>query len=198
MQIPYVVEQTRLGERSYDIYSRMLKDRIIFIGSAIDDQVANSVIAQLLFLSAEDPEKDIHMYINSPGGSVTAGLAIFDTMQHIKPDVSTIAIGLAASMGATLLIGGSPGKRMALPHTEILIHQPWAQQIQGQATDIEIRAKNILRLRRVLNGIYAERCGKSIEEIERDTDRDNYMTAEEALRYGIIDKVIQPGDLKQT
>lgn len=190
MHLPYVVEQTKLGERSYDIYSRMLKDRIIFLGSAIDDQVANAVIAQLLFLTADNSEKDIHMYIHSPGGSVTAGLAIYDTMQYIKPDVSTIAIGFAASMGATLLLGGSPGKRMALPHTEIVIHQPWTQQIQGQATDIEIRANNILKTKRTLNEIYAKRCGKTMEEIERDTDRDNYMTAEEALNYGIIDKVV--------
>nr|WP_029072094.1 ATP-dependent Clp protease proteolytic subunit [Laceyella sacchari] len=196
MHIPYVVEQTKVGERSYDIYSRMLKDRIVFIGSVIDDALANAVIAQLLFLAAEDPDKDIHMYINSPGGSVSAGLAIYDTMQYIKPDVSTIAIGFAASMGSTILVGGAPGKRMALPHTEIMIHQPWVQQIQGPASDIEIRAKHILHSRAVLNGIYAERCGKTLEEIERDTDRDNYMTADEALQYGIIDKVIQPGSMK--
>lgn len=191
MQIPYIIEQTKYGERSYDIYSRMLKDRIVFIGSAIDDQVANNIIAQLLFLAAEDDEKDIHMYINSPGGSVTAGLAIFDTMQFIKPDVSTIAVGFAASMGATILIGGTKGKRFALPNTEILIHQPWVQQIQGQASDIEIRAKNMLKTRNTLNKIYAERCGKTIEEIEKDTDRDNYLEAEEALSYGIIDKIIE-------
>lgn len=191
MQIPYIIEQTKYGERSYDIYSRMLKDRIVFIGSAIDDQVANNIIAQLLFLAAEDDERDIHMYINSPGGSVTAGLAIFDTMQFIKPDVSTIAVGFAASMGATILIGGAKGKRFALPNTEILIHQPWVQQIQGQASDIEIRAKNMLKTRNTLNKIYAERCGKTIEEIEKDTDRDNYLEAEEALSYGIIDKIIE-------
>lgn len=191
MQIPYIIEQTKYGERSYDIYSRMLKDRIVFIGSAIDDQVANNIIAQLLFLAAEDDEKDIHMYINSPGGSVTAGLAIFDTMQFIKPDVSTIAVGFAASMGATILIGGTKGKRFALPNTEILIHQPWVQQIQGQASDIEIRAKNMLKTRNTLNKIYAERCGKTIEEIEKDTDRDNYLETEEALSYGIIDKIIE-------
>lgn len=190
MQIPYIVEQTKHGERTYDIYSRMLKDRIIFVGTAIDDQVANAVIAQLLFLAAEDEEKDIHMYINSPGGSVTAGLAIFDTMQFIKPDVSTIAVGFAASMGATILIGGAKGKRMALPNAEILIHQPWVQQIHGQATDIAIRAENMLKTRQRLNQIYAERCGKTIEEIERDTDRDNYLDTEAALAYGIIDKII--------
>jgi ATP-dependent Clp protease protease subunit len=191
MQIPYIIEQTKYGERSYDIYSRMLKDRIVFIGSAIDDQVANTIIAQLLFLAAEDDEKDIHMYINSPGGSVTAGLAIFDTMQFIKPDVSTIAVGFAASMGATILIGGAKGKRFALPNTEILIHQPWIQQIQGQASDIEIRAKNMLKTRNILNKIYADRCGKTIEDIEKDTDRDNYLDAKEALSYGIIDKIIE-------
>jgi ATP-dependent Clp protease protease subunit len=191
MQIPYIVEQTKHGERTYDIYSRMLKDRIIFLGSTVDDQVANAIIAQLLFLAAEDEEKDIHMYINSPGGSVTAGLAIFDTMQFIKPDVSTIAVGFAASMGATILIGGAKGKRMALPNAEILIHQPWVQQIHGQASDIEIRAKNMLKTRNTLNKIYAERCGKTIEEIERDTDRDNYLDTKAALTYGIIDKVIE-------
>jgi ATP-dependent Clp protease protease subunit len=191
MQIPYIVEQTKYGERTYDIYSRMLKDRIVFIGSAIDDQVANAVIAKLLFLAADDEEKDIQMFINSPGGSVTAGFAIFDTMQYIKPDVSTIAVGFTASMGATILIGGTKGKRMALPNTEILIHQPWVQQIQGQATDIEIRAKNMLKTRHTINKIYAERCGKTIEEIERDTDRDNYLDTEQALAYGIIDKVIE-------
>ncbi|WP_028778475.1 ATP-dependent Clp protease proteolytic subunit [Shimazuella kribbensis] len=196
MHVPYIVEQTKHGERTYDIYSRMLKDRIIFLGSEINDQVANAIIAQLLFLAAEDDEKDIHMYINSPGGSVPAGLAIFDTMQFIKPDVSTIAVGFAASMGATILVGGALGKRMALPNTEVLIHQPWVQQIHGQASDIEIRAKNMLKTRNVLNGIYAERCGKSIEEIERDTDRDNYLSAEEALAYGIIDKIITRKDLK--
>ncbi|MCH5584998.1 ATP-dependent Clp protease proteolytic subunit [Shimazuella sp. AN120528] len=196
MQIPYIIEQTKYGERTYDIYSRMLKDRIVFLGSAVDDQVANAVIAQLLFLAAEDEEKDIQMFINSPGGSVTAGLAIFDTMQFIKPDVSTIAVGFAASMGATILIGGAKGKRMALPNAEILIHQPWVQQIHGQASDIEIRAKNMLKTRNTLNKIYAERCGKTIEEIERDTDRDNYLDTKEALAYGIIDKVIEREDLK--
>jgi ATP-dependent Clp protease protease subunit len=196
MQIPYIVEQTKHGERTYDIYSRMLKDRIIFLGSTVDDQVANAIIAQLLFLAAEDEEKDIHMYINSPGGSVTAGLAIFDTMQFIKPDVSTIAVGFAASMGATILIGGAKGKRMALPNAEILIHQPWVGQINGQASDIEIRAKNMLKTRNTLNKIYAERCGKTIEEIERDTDRDNYLDTKEALSYGIIDKIIERNEIK--
>jgi ATP-dependent Clp protease protease subunit len=195
MQIPYIVEQTKNGERTYDIYSRMLKDRIIFLGSEVNDHVSNAIIAQLLFLAAEDDEKDIHMYINSPGGSVTAGLAIFDTMQYIKPDVSTIAVGFAASMGATILVGGAPGKRLALPNTEILIHQPWVQQIHGQASDIEIRAKNMLKTRHTLNKIYADRCGKTIEEIERDTDRDNYLSTEEALAYGIIDKIIERKDV---
>ncbi|RIX60549.1 ATP-dependent Clp endopeptidase proteolytic subunit ClpP [Paenibacillus nanensis] len=187
--IPYVVEQTNRGERSYDIYSRLLKDRIIFVGSAIDDVVANSVIAQLLFLTAEDPDKDIHMYINSPGGSVTAGLAIYDTMQFIKPQVSTICTGFAASFGAILLLAGEKGKRFALPNSEIMIHQPHGGA-QGQASDIAISAKRILKNREQLNRITSERTGQPLEKVERDMDRDFFMSAEEALQYGIIDKVI--------
>lgn len=187
--IPYVVEQTNRGERSYDIYSRLLKDRIIFVGSAIDDIVANSVIAQLLFLTAEDPDKDIHMYINSPGGSVTAGLAIYDTMQFIKPQVSTICTGFAASFGAILLLAGEKGKRFALPNSEIMIHQPHGGA-QGQASDIAISAKRILNNRARLNQITSERTGQPLEKVERDMDRDFFMSAEEALEYGIIDKVI--------
>lgn len=187
--IPYVVEQTNRGERSYDIYSRLLKDRIIFVGSAIDDGVANTVIAQLLFLTAEDPDKDIHMYINSPGGSVTAGLAIYDTMQFIKPQVSTICTGFAASFGAILLLAGEKGKRFALPNSEIMIHQPHGGA-QGQASDIAISAKRILRNRERLNQITSERTGQPLEKVERDMDRDYFMSAEEALEYGIIDKVI--------
>lgn len=187
--VPYVVEQTGRGERSYDIYSRLLKDRIIFLGSAIDDQVANSVIAQLLFLTAEDPDKDIHMYINSPGGSTTAGLAIYDTMQYVKPDVSTICTGFAASFGAILLLAGAKGKRFALPNSEIMIHQPHGG-VQGQASDIAISAKRILRTREVLNQIAAERTGQPLEKIEKDMDRDYFMSAEEAREYGIVDKVI--------
>jgi ATP-dependent Clp protease protease subunit len=184
-----VVEQTGRGERAYDIYSRLLKDRIIFIGSPIDDHVANLVIAQLLFLEAEDPDKDIHLYINTPGGIITAGMAIFDTMQYIKPDVSTICVGLAASMGAFLLAAGAKGKRFALPHSEIMIHQPMGGA-QGQAVDIEIHTKRILRIRDRLNRILAEITGKSVEQIARDTDRDYFMTAEEAREYGLIDEVI--------
>lgn len=187
--IPYVVEQTNRGERSYDIYSRLLKDRIVFVGTAIDDVVANSVIAQLLFLTAEDPDKDIHMYINSPGGSVTAGLAIYDTMQFIKPQVQTICTGFAASFGAILLLAGEKGKRFALPNSEIMIHQPHGGA-QGQASDIAISAKRILRNRERLNQITSERTGQPLEKVERDMDRDYFMSAEEALAYGIIDKVI--------
>ncbi|MGB9887227.1 MAG: ATP-dependent Clp endopeptidase proteolytic subunit ClpP [Moorellales bacterium] len=187
--VPIVVEQTGRGERAYDIYSRLLKDRIIFIGSPIDDHVANLVIAQLLFLEAEDPDKDIHLYINTPGGMITAGMAIFDTMQYIKPDVSTICVGLAASMGAFLLAAGAKGKRFALPHSEIMIHQPMGGA-QGQAVDIEIHTKRILRIRDRLNRILAEITGKSVEQIARDTDRDYFMTAEEAKEYGLIDEVI--------
>jgi len=191
--IPTVIEQTNRGERAYDIYSRLLKDRIIFLGTPINDQVANSVVAQLLFLAAEDPEKDINIYINSPGGSITAGMAIYDTMQFIKPDVSTICIGMAASMGAFLLAAGAKGKRFALPNSEIMIHQPLGGA-QGQATDIQIAANRILRMRDHLNRILAERTGQPLEKIERDTDRDNFMSAHEAKEYGIIDEVIEsPG-----
>ncbi|MBQ3396314.1 MAG: ATP-dependent Clp endopeptidase proteolytic subunit ClpP [Synergistaceae bacterium] len=188
--IPYVIEQTGRGERSYDIYSRLLKDRIIFLGSEIVDDVANSIVAQLLFLESEDPDKDINIYINSPGGSVTAGLAIYDTMQYIKPQVSTICVGLAASMGAILLAGGAKGKRLALPNAEVMIHQPLGGA-RGQASDIEIQAKNILKTKERMNKILAAHTGQDIETIARDTDRDNYMTAEEAMKYGLIDKIIE-------
>ncbi|CAM3586293.1 MULTISPECIES: ATP-dependent Clp endopeptidase proteolytic subunit ClpP [Paenibacillus] len=188
--IPMVVEQSNRGERAYDIYSRLLKDRIIFLGSDVNDVVANSIIAQMLFLSAEDPEKDIHLYINSPGGSITAGMAIFDTMQFIKPDVSTICVGMAASMGAFLLNAGAKGKRYALPNSEIMIHQPLGGA-QGQATDIEIRARRILKMRDKLNRILAERTGQPLERIEKDTDRDYFMTAEEAKEYGLVDQVLE-------
>ncbi|MCC3375735.1 ATP-dependent Clp endopeptidase proteolytic subunit ClpP [Cohnella sp. REN36] len=187
--VPIVVEQTNRGERSYDIYSRLLKDRIIFLGSAIDDDVANLIMAQLLFLAAEDPEKDIHLYINSPGGSVTAGMGIYDTMQFIKPDVSTICVGMAASMGSLLLTAGAPGKRFALPNSEIMIHQPLGG-VRGQASDIKIHADWILKTKEKLNRIYVERTGQPYEKIERDTDRDNFMSADEAQAYGLIDKVI--------
>ncbi len=189
MLVPMVVEQTNRGERSYDIYSRLLKDRIIFLGSAIDDDVANLVIAQLLFLAAEDPEKDIHLYINSPGGSVTAGMGIYDTMQFIKPDVSTICVGMAASMGSLLLTAGAPGKRFALPNSEIMIHQPLGG-VRGQASDIKIHADWIVKTKEKLNRIYVERTGQPYEKIERDTDRDNFMSAEEAVAYGLVDRVI--------
>jgi len=187
--VPMVVEQTNRGERAYDIYSRLLKDRIIFLGSAIDDHVANLVIAQLLFLEGEDPDKDISLYINSPGGSITAGMAIFDTMQYIKPDVSTICVGLAASMGAFLLAAGTKGKRFALPNSEIMIHQPLGGA-QGQAVDIEIHAKRIMRVKNDLNRILSEITGKPLKQIERDTDRDHFMSAFEAKEYGLIDEVI--------
>ena len=187
--IPYVVEQTSRGERSYDIYSRLLKDRIIFIGEQIDEHLASLVVAQLLFLEAEDPEKDICIYINSPGGSVTAGMAIYDTMQYIKPDVSTICIGMAASMGAFLLSSGTKGKRFALPNAEIMIHQPLGG-VNGQAEDIKIHAEWILKTREKLNRILAANTGKPIEKIDRDTDRDNFMSADEAASYGLFDKVI--------
>jgi len=187
--VPIVVEQSSRGERSYDIYSRLLKDRIIFLGSPIDDDVANLVIAQLLFLAAEDPEKDIHLYINSPGGSVTAGLGIYDTMQYIKPDVSTICVGMAASMGSLLLAAGAKGKRYALPNSEVMIHQPLGG-VRGQAADIKIHADWILKTKHKLNQIYVERTGQPYEKIERDTDRDFFMSAQEALEYGLIDKVI--------
>lgn len=188
--IPMVVEQSNRGERAYDIYSRLLKDRIIFLGSQVNDVVANSIIAQMLFLDAEEPGKDIHLYINSPGGSITAGMAIFDTMQFIKSDVSTICVGLAASMGAFLLNAGAPGKRYALPNSEIMIHQPLGGA-EGQATDIEIRARRILKMRDKLNKILSERTGQPLERIEKDTDRDYFMSAAEAKDYGLIDRVIE-------
>jgi len=186
--IPMVVEQTNRGERSYDIYSRLLKDRIIFLGSGIDDNVANLVIAQLLFLEADNPDKDINLYINSPGGSITAGMAIYDTMQLIKPNVSTICVGMAASMGAFLLAAGEKGKRFALPNAEIMIHQP-AGGTQGQASDIEIHARRILQMKESLNKILAERTGQDIEKIQKDTERDYFMSAQESKQYGIIDEV---------
>ncbi|MDQ0233392.1 ATP-dependent Clp endopeptidase proteolytic subunit ClpP [Metabacillus malikii] len=192
--IPTVIEQTNRGERAYDIYSRLLKDRIIMLGSGIDDNVANSIVSQLLFLEAEDPEKDISIYINSPGGSITAGMAIYDTIQYIKPSVSTICIGMAASMGAFLLAAGDKGKRYALPNSEVMIHQPLGGA-QGQATEIEIAAKRILFLRDKLNNILSERTGQPLEVIERDTERDNFMTAERALEYGLIDKVLTRNEL---
>lgn len=191
--IPMVVEQDARGERGYDIYSRLLKDRIIFLGSGINDQVANAIIAQLLFLAAQDSEKDISIYINSPGGSITSGMAIYDTMQFIKPDVSTICVGMAASMGAFLLTAGAKGKRFALPNSEIMIHQPLGGA-EGQASDIMIRANRIIKLREKLNGIMAERSGNPIERLDKDTDRDFFMSADEALAYGLIDKVIQPAE----
>lgn len=187
--IPYVVEQTSRGERSYDIYSRLLQDRIIFLGGEIDDDVANSIVAQMLFLESDDPDKDIFLYINSPGGSVSAGLAIYDTMQYIKCEVSTICIGLAASMGAFLLNAGAKGKRKALPNAEIMIHQP-SGGAQGQATDISIHAEQILKTRKLLNTIIADRTGQPYEKVCADTERDNFMTAEEAKTYGLIDEII--------
>jgi len=189
MLVPIVVEQTNRGERAYDIYSRLLKDRIVMIGSAIEDHMANLVIAQLLFLEAEDPDKDIHLYINSPGGVVTSGLAVYDTMQYIRPDVSTICIGQAASMGALLLAAGAKGKRFALPHARIMIHQPMGG-FQGQATDIEIHAREILKIRERLNDIFVHHTGQKATAIQKDTDRDNFMSSEEAKRYGLIDEVI--------
>ena len=188
--VPYVIEQTSRGERSYDIYSRLLKDRIIFLGEEIDDHVASLVVAQLMFLESEDPEKDICLYINSPGGSVTAGMAIYDTMQFIKPDVSTICVGLAASMGAFLLSSGAKGKRMALPNAEIMIHQPLGG-VKVQAEDIKIHADWILKTREKLNRIMSENTGQDFEKVSRDTDRDNFMSADEACAYGLIDSVIR-------
>ena len=188
--IPMVVEQTNRGERAYDIYSRLLKDSIIFIGTPIDDNVANLVTAQLLFLEAEDPERDISLYINSPGGSITAGLAIYDTIQFIRNNVTTICVGQAASMAAVLLAAGSPKKRFALPHSRVLIHQPWMSGIQGQATDIDIHAKEILRIRTILNKILASHTGQPLERIEKDVERDYIMTADQSKEYGIIDEVI--------
>ncbi|MEK3739975.1 MULTISPECIES: ATP-dependent Clp endopeptidase proteolytic subunit ClpP [Paenibacillus] len=187
--VPYVVEQTNQGERSYDIYSRLLKDRIVFVGAEIEDQLANSIVAQLLFLSAEDPDKDIHMYINCPGGSITAGFSIYDTMQLIKPPVNTICTGMAASFGSLLLLAGAKGKRYALPNSEIMIHQPHGGA-QGQASDIAISAKRILKAREVLVQITADRTGQTVEKVLQDMDRDYFMSAEEAVEYGIIDKVI--------
>ncbi len=190
MLVPMVVEQTSRGERAYDIYSRLLKDNVIFLGSAIDDQVASLVIAQLLFLEAEKPEKDIYLYINSPGGSTTAGLAIYDTMQYVKPDVATIALGQAASMGAVLLAGGAKGKRFTLPHSRVLLHQPLMAGLQGQAADIDIHAKDIVRVREILNQILSTHTGQSIEKIHEDSDRDFILEAEAAVKYGLVDKII--------
>lgn len=192
--VPIVVEQTARGERSYDIYSRLLKDRIVFLDGQIDDHTANVIIAQLLFLEAENPDKDIHLYINSPGGVVTAGMAIYDTMQCIRPDVSTICIGSCASMAAVLLTSGAAGKRFALPHANVMIHQPLGG-VQGQATEIEIHAREILRLREELNGILSRHSGQPIEKIRQDTERDNFMTAEQALQYGLIDCILTRSEL---
>jgi len=187
--IPYVVEKTGRGERSYDIYSRLLKDRIVMLSGEVNDQVASTIVAQFLFLEAEDPEKDIFFYINSPGGVVTSGMAIFDTMNYIRPDVATICIGQAASMGAFLLSSGEKGKRYALPHARIMIHQPLGGA-QGQASDIQIQAEEILRMKKELNGILAKNTGQSVKKIEKDTDRDNFMSASECVEYGMIDKVL--------
>lgn len=188
--VPYVIEQTGRGERSYDIYSRLLKERIIFLGEEVNDVTASLVVAQLLFLESDDPEKDIFLYINSPGGVITAGMAIYDTMQYIKPDVSTICVGMAASMGAFLLAGGAKGKRMILPNAEVMIHQPSGGS-QGQASDIKIQAERILEMRRKLNEILSENTGQPLEVIERDTERDYFMSAEAAVKYGIVDKIIE-------
>lgn len=190
MYIPFVIEQSGRGERSYDIYSRLLKDRIIFLGDEINDEVSNAVVAQLLFLESESPERDISIYINSPGGSVSAGLAIYDTMQFVKCDISTIAVGMAASMAAVLLAAGTPGKRIALPNSKVMIHQPLGGS-QGQASDIEIQAREILKTKETLNTILAAHTGQTLRKIKSDTDRDFYMTAPEALKYGIVDKVIE-------
>ena len=189
--IPMVVEQTSRGERAYDIYSRLLKDNVIFLGQPIDDNVSNLIIAQLLFLEAENPEKDIWIYVNSPGGSITSGLAIYDAMQYVKPDVATICMGQAASMAAVLLAAGKKGKRFALPNSRVLIHQPWLQGLGGQATDIDIHAKDILRMRQRLNQILANHTGKPIEKIEKDTDRDYILSSADAVEYGIVDQVIE-------
>lgn len=192
--VPMVVEQTVRGERSYDIFSRLLNDRIVFLSDEVNDQTASLVVAQLLFLEAQDPDKDIDLYINSPGGSITAGMAIYDTMNFIKCDVSTICIGMAASMGSFLLAAGAKGKRLALPNAEIMIHQPLLGGLQGQASDIKIHADHIIRVRERMNRIYAEQTGQTIEQIEKDTNRDNFLTAEEACRYGLIDRVISKRD----
>jgi ATP-dependent Clp protease protease subunit len=194
MYMPFVIEQTNRGERSYDIFSRLLKDNVIFLGTAINDEVANLVIAQMLFLEAENPEKDITLYINSPGGSVTAGLAIYDTMQYVKPDVATYCIGQAASMGAVLLAGGKKGKRAALPNARVLIHQPLAYGLEGQASDIEIAARDLVRMKKRLNEILAAHTGQAFERIEQDTDRDNIFEAEAAREYGLIDMVLRNRD----
>lgn len=188
--VPYVIEQTSKGERGYDLYSRLLVDRIVFLGTPVDDMVANVIIAQFLFLQMNDPKKDIHFYINSPGGSVTAGLAIYDTMQWVTSDVNTYCIGQAASMGAVLLAGGSKGKRYALPNARIMIHQPWGG-VQGQASDISIQAREILRLKDRLNEILAHHCGRTVEDIMKDTDRDNFLSADEARQYGLVDEVVK-------
>ena len=195
--VPMVVEQTSRGERSYDIYSRLLKDRIIFLGGVVDDDVSNLIVAQMLFLEAEDPEKDINLYINSPGGSITAGMAIFDTMQYIRSDVRTICIGMAASMGAFLLAAGAKGKRVALPNSEVLIHQPLigGHGLSGQATEIEIHARQLLRTKAKMNRILAERTGQPLEKVEKDTERDYYMTAEEAKEYGLVDQVLEKAEV---
>ncbi len=195
MLIPVVVEQSSRGERAYDIYSRLLKDRIIFLGDAIDDNMANTIIAQLLFLESEDPDKEVSIYINSPGGSVTAGLAIYDTMQYIKPDVATICMGQCASMGALLLAAGAKGKRYALPHSRVMIHQPMGG-VQGQATDIDIQAKEILKIKETVHQILVEHTGQSIKRIRQDTERDFFMSGEEALKYGIVDRVIKKREIK--
>jgi ATP-dependent Clp protease, protease subunit len=192
--IPMVVEQTSRGERAYDIYSRLLKDNVVFLGQTIDDTVSNLIIAQMLFLEAENPEKDISIYINSPGGSITAGLAIYDTMQYVKPDIATICIGQAASMAAVLLAAGKKGKRYALPNSRVLIHQPWMQGLGGQATDIDIHAKDIIRQRQRLNEILAHHAGQTIDRIARDTDRDYILQAQDAVEYGLVDQVIAKRD----
>ena len=194
MLIPVVVEQSSRGERAYDIYSRLLKDRIIFLGDAIDDNMANTIIAQLLFLESEDPDKEVSIYINSPGGSVTAGLAIYDTMQYIKPDVGTICMGQCASMGALLLAAGAKGKRYALPHSRVMIHQPMGG-VQGQATDIDIQAKEILKIKETVHQILVEHTGQSIKKIRQDTERDFFMSGEEALKYGIVDRIIKKREI---
>ena len=194
--IPFVVEQSHRGERAWDIYSRLLKDRIVFLGTPINDAVANVIIAQLLFLESEDPDRDVHLYINSPGGAVTAGLGIYDTMQYIRPKISTICIGQAASMGAVLLAGGEPGMRFALPNARVMIHQPLGGA-QGQASDIEIQAREVLRMKEMLNDILARHSGKSKEDVVQDTDRDYFMTADEAQEYGIIDEVLTRNDLDE-
>jgi ATP-dependent Clp protease protease subunit len=188
--VPFVIEQTGRGERSYDIYSRLLKERIIFLGSEVNDLVANLIIAQLLFLESEDPEKDVYLYINSPGGSVTAGMAIYDTMQYVRPDIVTVCVGQAASMGAFLLSGGAKGKRAALPHSRIMIHQPLGG-FSGQVSDVEIHAKEMLRIKKELNELLAKHTGKSVKEVEKDSDRDNFMSAEQAKEYGIIDNIYE-------